>query len=67
MEETLDHHKSFAAPLIFIAVISFQFISTWLELSKKVTPRISIIIFFFLEIEMWNEENYLGDCFRVFV
>ncbi|RVW32914.1 hypothetical protein CK203_088045 [Vitis vinifera] len=35
MEESLDHRNSLAAPLIFTVVISFQFISVWLELSKK--------------------------------
>ena len=42
MEESLDHRNSLAAPLIFTVVISFQFISVWLELSKKVTPFFSL-------------------------
>ncbi|XP_041022375.1 protein GET1 [Juglans microcarpa x Juglans regia] len=34
-EETLGHRGSLAAPLIFVIVIGFQFLSRWLEHFKK--------------------------------
>ncbi|XP_050376229.1 protein GET1 [Argentina anserina] len=62
METLLEHRISAAAPLVFIIVVAFQFLSRWLEQLKKKGPKTAAGTRLRKEIkELLNEASSLSQ------